>query len=326
MKPMRVLITGAAGHVGSSLVYRVAAGDLFGLQQPVILHLYDIENTLPDLKGEMMELGDCAFPLLKDVVVTTEIDEAFADVDVAFLIGAFPRRKGMERRDLLEANGKIFPAQGKALNDYANPDVRVVVVGNPANTNCLIAAKNAPDLDPSQFTALTRLDHNRGMGMLASKLGCHVTDITKFMIWGNHSNTQFPDISHALFKGKPVSDLIDFDWYENEFIPGVQQRGSEILRVRGMSSTVSAAICTIKHFKSWYYGTNDNDWVSKAVYSTGNPYGIADDLYYSFPVTCDSELAYSIVKGLEINEFCEKMMRISEKELLAERDIIRDLL
>ncbi len=326
MKPMRVLITGAAGHVGSSLVYRVAAGDLFGLQQPVILHLYDIDKMLPDLQGEMMELGDCAFPLLKDVIVTTEIDEAFGDVDFAFLVGAFPRKKGMERRDLLEANGRIFPAQGKALNDYANPDVRVVVVGNPANTNCLITAKNAPDLDPSQFTALTRLDHNRGLGMLASKLDAYVSDITKFTIWGNHSGSQFPDISHALLKGKPIKNMVDFNWYKDEFIPAVQQRGSEILRVRGMSSTVSAAICTIKHFKSWYYGTNEDDWVSKAVYSTGNPYGIADDLYYSFPVTCDSELEYSIVGGLEINEFCEKMMKLTEHELISERDVVRDLL
>ncbi len=325
MKPMRVLITGAAGRVGMSLVYRVAAGDLFGLQQPVILHLLEIESVLPSLEGEVMELKDCAFPLLKDVKITSDLEEGFGDIDVALLVGASPRKKGMERKDLLEANGKIFPAQGKALNDFARKDVRVLMVGNPSNTNTLIASKNAPDLSPKQFTSLSRLDHNRALAKLAEKTDSYVSDIKRVSVWGNHSSTQFPDLSQATIKNIPALEIVSDEWYKNVFIPGVQNRGTEILKYLGVSSSISAAICTIKQFKSWNYGTNNGDWVSKGIYSAGNPYGVDEDLFFSFPVIC-SELDFEIVSGLEMDDFSAEMIKRTEKDLLAEREVIKHLL
>lgn len=322
---MKVLITGAAGHVGMPLVYRVSAGDLFGLQQPVELKLLELESMLPALEGEVMELRDCAFPLLKDVTITSDLEEACGDVDVAFLVGASPRKKGMERKDLLEANGMIFPAQGKAINDYASKDVRVIMVGNPANTNALIACKNAPDLSPHQFTSLSRLDHNRALAMLAQETDSYVSDIKKVSIWGNHSPSQFPDLSYATVNDKSALSLVSESWYKEKFVPGVQNRGTEILRHLGVSSSISAAICTIKQFKSWYYGTNEGDWVSKGVYSAGNPYDIDEDLFFSFPVVCD-EFDFKFVEGLELDDYCIEMIRKSEKELIAERDVIKHLL
>ncbi|THB66891.1 MAG: malate dehydrogenase [Gammaproteobacteria bacterium] len=325
MKPIKVLITGAAGRVGMPLVYRVSAGDLFGLQQPVELQLLEIESMLPNLEGEVMELRDCAFPLLKDVTITSDLETAFGDIDVAFMVGASPRKKGMERKDLLEANGKIFPAQGKALNDFADKDVKVIMVGNPANTNALIVSKNAPDISPKQITSMSRLDHNRALSMLAQKTNAYVSDIKRVAIWGNHSPTQYPDLSHAIVHGKRALDLVGDDWYRDTFITGVQNRGTEILKHLGVSSSISAAICTIKHFKSWHYGTNNGDWVSKGVYSMDNPYGIDEELFFSFPVICD-EFGISIVENLKIDDFSMQMIKATEKELIAERDVVKHLL
>ena len=315
--PVRVAVTGAAGQIGYALLFRIAAGDMLGKDQPVILHLLEITPALPALNGVVMELNDCAFPTLVGVVATDDVNVAFKDVDYALLVGARPRGAGMERKDLLEANGAIFAPQGKALNAHAKRDVKVLVVGNPANTNALIAQQNAPDLDPKCFTAMVRLDHNRALSQLAEKTGTHTTDIRRVTIWGNHSSTQNPDIHHATVKGKPALELVDQAWYESSFIPTVQQRGAAIIKARGASSAASAAAAAIDHMRTWVHGTPDGDWTSMAVPSDGS-YGIAPGVIYGYPVTVKNG-AYSIVPDLEINAFSRGRMDATDKELREER-------
>jgi malate dehydrogenase len=323
-KPVTVTITGAAGQIGYALAFRVASGQLLGNDQPVNLHLLEITPTLPALQGVVMELNDCAFPLLNKVVATDDAKVAFRDSQVALLVGARPRGPGMERKDLLLANAQIFSAQGKAMNEVADRNIKVLVVGNPANTNSLIARANAPDLNPRNFTAMTRLDHNRGLSQLAEKTGAHTTDIRKFTIWGNHSSTQYPDISHTTIKGQAAKSLVDQKWVEETFIPVVQQRGAAIIKARGASSAASAAAAAIDHVHTWVKGTADGDWVSMAVPSDGS-YGIPEGVIYSYPVTTkDGE--YAIVQGLSIDEFSRKRMDLSHAELLEERDGVKDLL
>lgn len=322
--PVRVAVTGAAGQISYSLLFRIAAGDMLGKDQPVILQMLEITPALGALSGVAMELDDCAFPLLAGMVCTDDPNVAFKDADYALLVGARPRGPGMERKDLLEANAAIFSVQGKALNDHASRDVRVLVVGNPANTNALIAQRNAPDLDPRQFTAMTRLDHNRAQTQLAQKTGKTVNDVRQLTIWGNHSSTQYPDIHQADVAGANAMGLIDQAWYENDFIPTVQQRGAAIIAARGASSAASAANAAIFHVRDWALGTPDNDWVSMAVYSDGS-YGITEGLIYSFPCRCkDGE--WEIVQGLEISEFSRQKMEITEAELIEERDAVSHLL
>jgi len=321
--PVRVAVTGAAGQIGYSLLFRIASGDMLGKDQPVILQLLEITPALEALGGVVMELEDCAFPLLAGVTISDKAEEAFKDADYALLVGARPRGPGMERKDLLEANAAIFSVQGKALNDAASRDVRVLVVGNPANTNALIAQKNAPDLDPGRFTAMTRLDHNRAVAQLANKTGAHTTDIRKMIVWGNHSATQYPDISHAQVNGKPAAELVERQWYENDFIPTVQQRGAAIIKARGASSAASAASSAIDHMRTWALGTDEGDWTSMSIPSDGS-YGIAEGLIYSFPVTCKDGV-YSIVQGLEVDTFSREKMQATEKELAEERDAVKHL-
>lgn len=322
--PVRVAVTGAAGQIGYSLLFRIAAGDMLGKDQPVILQLLEITPALDALRGVVMELEDCAFPLLAGITTSDKAEEAFKDADYALLVGARPRGPGMERKDLLEANAAIFSAQGKALNDVASRDVRVLVVGNPANTNALIAQRNAPDLDPGRFTAMMRLDHNRAMAQLALKTGAHSSDIKRMIIWGNHSATQYPDISHATVKGKAAKDLVDERWLVDDFIPTVQQRGAAIIKARGQSSAASAASSAIDHMRSWALGTPNGDWVSMGIPSDGS-YGIAEGLIYSFPVTI-KDGKYEIVQGLEVSEFSRERMLLTEKELQEERDAVKHLL
>jgi malate dehydrogenase len=315
--PVRVAVTGAAGQIGYALLFRIAAGDMLGKDQPVILHLLEITPALGALEGVIMELNDCAFPLLAGTVATDDVNVAFKDVDYALLVGARPRGAGMERKDLLEANGAIFAPQGKALNARAKRDVKVLVVGNPANTNALIAQANAPDLDPKCFTAMVRLDHNRAMSQLAEKTGAHNTDIAKMIIWGNHSSTQYPDLHHATVKGKPALSLVDQAWYEGDFIPTVQQRGAAIIKARGASSAASAASAAIDHMRSWALGTTDGDWVSMGIPSDGS-YGIQPGVIYGYPVTC-KDGRYTIVQDLAINDFSRARMDATDKELREER-------
>ncbi|MBU6199544.1 MAG: malate dehydrogenase [Xanthomonadaceae bacterium] len=315
--PVRVLITGAAGQIGYALLFRIASGDMLGKDQPVILHLLEITPALPALGGVAMELNDCAFPLLAGIVCTDDVNVAAKDVDYALLVGARPRGAGMERKDLLEANGAIFAPQGKALNAHARRSVKVLVVGNPANTNSLIAQSNAPDLDPNCFTAMVRLDHNRAKSQLAEKTGTHNTDVRKMIIWGNHSSTQYPDIHHATVKGKPALSLVDQNWYEKEFIPTVQQRGAAIIKARGASSAASAAAAAVDHMRTWALGTDDGDWASMGIPSDGS-YGIAPGVIYGYPVTCKNG-KFSIVQGLEINAFSRARMDATDKELREER-------
>jgi len=322
--PVRVAVTGAAGQIGYALLFRIAAGDMLGPDQPVILHLLEITPALPALNGVVMELDDCAFPLLAGVVATDDANVAFKDVDYALLVGARPRGPGMERKDLLSANGAIFGPQGKALNAHARRDVKVLVVGNPANTNALIAQANAPDLDPKCFTAMVRLDHNRAKGQLAAKAGAHNTDVRKMIIWGNHSSTQYPDIHHATVKGEPALSLVDQAWYEKEFIPTVQQRGAAIIKARGASSAASAASAAIDHLHSWALGTAEGDWVSMGIPSDGS-YGIKPGVIYGYPVTCRNG-KYEIVQGLEINDFSRARMDATDKELREERTAVAHLL
>lgn len=321
--PVRVAVTGAAGQIGYSLLFRIAAGDMLGKDQPVILQLLEITPALEALGGVVMEIEDCAFPLVHGITTSDKADVAFKDADVALLVGARPRGPGMERKDLLEANAAIFSAQGKALNDVASRDVKVLVVGNPANTNALIAQKNAPDLDPGRFTAMTRLDHNRALAQLAGKTGSHSTEIKRMTIWGNHSATQYPDISQTLIAGKPAADQVDRSWYENDFIPTVQQRGAAIIKARGASSAASAAGSAIDHVRSWTLGTEDGDWTSMAIPSDGS-YGISEGLIYSFPVTCNNG-KYEIVQGLELDDFSREKMQATEQELIEERDAVKHL-
>jgi malate dehydrogenase len=324
---MRVAVTGAAGQIGYSLLFRIASGEMLGKDQPVILQLLEIpdEKAQKALKGVIMELDDCAFPLLERVVPTADPKVAFKDVDVALLVGARPRGPGMERKDLLEANGKIFGPQGQALSEGASRDVKVLVVGNPANTNCLIAMKNAPQLKPANFTAMMRLDHNRSLSQIAQKLGKPVSTVRKMIVWGNHSATQYPDIFQAEVEGKKVWPMInDMNWLEKEFIPTIQQRGAAIIQARGLSSAASAASAAMDHVRNWIYGTPDGDWVSMGLPADGS-YGIPEGVIYGYPATC-RDGRYQIVQGLEISEFSKARMQASLKELQEERDAIKQLL
>src|SRR4051812_46000282 len=322
--PVRVAITGAAGQIGYSLLYRVANGDLLGADQPIILQLLEITPALGALQGVVMELEDCAFPLVHGVVQTDDPNVAFGDVNVGLLVGSRPRTKGMERKDLLEANGAIFTVQGKALADNAAADVKILVVGNPANTNCLIAMNNAKGIAPERFTAMTRLDHNRAVAQLAAKTGSMVTDVKKMTIWGNHSATQYPDIFHAEVGGKNASELVnDQGWLEKDFIPTVQQRGAAIIEARGSSSAASAANAAVDHVRDWAQGTADGDWVSMAIRSDGS-YGVAEGLISSFPVTTSGG-KISIVQGLDIDEFSRGRIDASVAELAEERETVAGL-
>ncbi len=323
-EPVRIAITGAAGQIGYQLCFRIASGGMFGPNQPVILQLLEIPPAIDALKGVVMELEDAAFPLLHGIVATTDLDEGFKDTDYAILVGAKPRGPGMERADLLAENGKIFGPQGKSLNAVASRDVKVLVVGNPANTNALIAQANAPDLPPENFNAMTRLDHNRALAQLADKTGQHHTLIKQMIIWGNHSSTQYPDLHHTLVGGKPALDTVDQKWYESVFIPTVQQRGAAIIKARGASSAASAASAAIDHIRDWALGTDGDDWVSMAVPSDGS-YGIEPGVIYSFPCTCENG-QWKIVPDLEIDDFSRERMDATDKELREEREAVKALL
>ncbi len=323
-QPARVAITGAAGQIGYQLIFRIASGQLLGADRPISLHLLEITPALGALDGVVMELRDCAFPLLHDVVATDQPEEAFDGADFALLVGARPRGPGMERKDLLSANAAIFSVQGKAMNGHASSDVRVLVVGNPANTNALIASSNAPRLDSRQFTAMTRLDHNRAISQLAAKTDSHPTDVRRMTIWGNHSATQYPDLGHATVAGQPAKGLVDDAWVRDDFIPTVQQRGAAIIKARGASSAASAASAAIDHFNTWVHGTAEGDWASMAIPSDGS-YGVREGVFYSFPVTCTGG-AYAVVQGLDIDAFRRQKMQATEKELFEERDGVADLL
>ena len=323
-QPLNVAITGAAGQIGYALAFRVASGAMLGPDQPLNLHLLEISAALPSLNGVLMELQDCAFATLNKVVATDDAKVAFRDCDVALLVGARPRGPGMERKDLLRANAQIFSAQGRALDEVARRSVRVLVVGNPANTNALIASHNAPGIDRRRFTAMTRLDHNRALSQLAEKTGTHVNDVRHVTIWGNHSATQYPDISHALVKGKPAKSLVDQAWLEQSFIPTVQQRGAAVIKARGASSAASAASAAIDHVRLWMSGTSQDDWTSMAVPADGS-YGIAEGVVYSYPVTCKGG-DYQIVQGLSIDEFSRTRMQATEAELREEREGVKELL
>ena len=323
--PVRVTITGAAGQIGYAALFRVANGDMLGYDQPVILQLLDLPQAQGALQGVKMELEDCAFPLLEQIITTDDAKVAFKDADFALLIGARPRSKGMERKDLIEANGAIFSVQGKVINDYASRNIKVLVVGNPANTNALITMKNAPDIDPRNFTAMTRLDHNRAIAQVALKLSQANRDVSKMIIWGNHSSTQFPDLSHAQVGGRAVSDLLtDKEWVGREFIPVVQKRGAAVIEARGLSSAASAASAAIAHVHDWALGTPAGDWVSMSIPSDGS-YGIPEGVIYSYPVTC-SNGQYEIVQGLTITEQDRKFMQVSLDELHEERAVVAGLL
>lgn len=324
--PVRIAVTGAAGNIAYALLFRIAAGDMLGKDQPVILQLLEIPQAMSALGGVVMELQDCAFPLLHGVTTSDDANVAFADADYALLVGSKPRGPGMERSDLLKDNGKIFTAQGKALNAHAARSVKVLVVGNPANTNALIASANAPDLPRAQFTAMTRLDHNRATALLAEKLGLHHSEIRKMTIWGNHSATQYPDISNALVgaKAERAQEMVEQKWLEQEFIPTVQQRGAAIIKARGASSAASAASAAIDHMRDWVLGSRSDDWVSMAICSDGS-YGIEEGLMYSFPVTCAGG-AYQVVSGLTISDFSRAKMDATQQELQEERDAVRELL
>ena len=323
--PVRVAVTGAAGQIGYSLLFRIASGSMLGPDQPVILQMLEITPALEGLRGVAMELEDCAFPLLAGMVQSDDPDVAFGDVDVALLVGAMPRKEGMERSDLLSANGGIFKPQGEALSRSAQRDVKVLVVGNPANTNALIAQSNAKDLDPRRFTAMTRLDHNRAIAQLAAKAGVHGTAVTKMTIWGNHSATQYPDVVHANVNGQPAFSAVGADqaWLEGDFIPTVQQRGAAIIKARGLSSAASAANAALDHVRSWVLGTPEDDWVSMGVVSDGS-YGTPEGVISSFPCTAkDGE--YEIVQGLDIDDFSRSRIDASHAELVDERDAVKDL-
>lgn len=323
-KAVRVAVTGAAGQISYSIIFRIASGDMLGPDQPIILQLLEIPPIMKALEGVVMELKDGAFPLVAGISASDDVNAVFKDTDYAILIGSRPRGPGMERADLLEGNATIFSTQGKALNSNANPDVKVLVVGNPANTNALITLKNAPDLKPENITCMTRLDHNRALALLAEKTESHTTEIKKLSVWGNHSPTQYPDISFATINGKAAMSMVSDDWNTKEFIPAVQQRGAAIIKARGASSAASAASAAVDHMRSWILGTG-GEWTSMGVYSAGNPYGIDEGLMYSFPVTCERG-EWKIVEKLEISDFSRERIKKTEDELLSERDIIRHLL
>ena len=322
--PVRVAVTGAAGQISYSLLFRIAAGQMLGEDQPVILQMLEITPALNALNGVAMELDDCAFPLLAGMVCTDDPNVAFKDADYALLVGARPRGPGMERKDLLAANAAIFSVQGKAINDHASRDIKVLVVGNPANTNALIAQRNAPDINPRQFTAMMRLDHNRAMTQLAQKTGKTINDVNKVIIWGNHSATQYPDIHNTTVDGVNAMGLIDQEWYENDFIPTVQQRGAAIINARGASSAASAANAAIFHMRDWALGTPEGDYVTMGVYSDGS-YGIEAGLIYGYPCVCKNG-DWTVVQGIEISDFSRAKMSATETELKEERDAVADLL
>ena len=322
--PVRVTVTGAAGQISYSLLFRIAAGQMLGPDQPVILQLLEITPAMQALEGVVMEIDDCAFPLVAGIETSDNANVAFKDANYAMLVGARPRGPGMERADLLAANGGIFKEQGKAINDSASRDIKVVVVGNPANTNAWTCMRSAPDIDPRNFTSMTRLDHNRAMAQLAQKTSSTVSDIRRVTIWGNHSTTQYPDLSGATVKGKPALDAVDRGWYENDYIPSVAKRGAAIINARGASSAASAANAALEHIRDWVAGTADGDWTSMGIVSDGS-YGIDAGLIYSFPVTCaDGE--YAIVQDLPIDDFSRGRMVATEKELKEERDAVQALL
>ncbi len=323
-QPLKVTITGAAGNIGYALAFRVASGEMFGPEQPVILRLLEITPSLSSLNGVGMELEDCAFPLLHDIVLSDDPKIGFRDTDYAILIGAKPRGKGMERKDLILENARIFSAQGRSINEHASRDVRVTVVGNPANTNALIASANAPDLDVSQFTAMTRLDHNRAKGQLANKTNSLVADIKRMTIWGNHSMTQYPDISNCTIGDTPAYDLVSRDWAIDHMIPRIQRRGAEIIEARGLSSAASAADAVVNHVHDWAVGTEEGDWASMSVMSDGS-YGVSEGLMFSMPVICKNN-SYEVVRDLDIDELSVERIKLSENELLEERSMIEDLL
>lgn len=323
-QPVRVTVTGAAGQIGYALVFRIASGAMLGDDQPVILQMLDITPAMEALEGVKMELEDCAFPLLAGIVCTDDPNAAFKNADYALLVGARPRGPGMERKDLLEANAAIFSVQGKAINDHASRNIKVLVVGNPANTNALITQRNAPDINPQNFTAMTRLDHNRAKTQIALKTGTTVNDVTNMTIWGNHSATQYPDLFNAKVNGKAAISLVDQAWYESTFIPVVQQRGAAIIKARGASSAASAANAAIGHMRSWALGTDGDDWVSMGVLSDGS-YGIQKGLIYSFPCRCCNG-EWTIVQGVEVGEFSRAKMSATEQELAEERDAVKHLL
>ena len=323
--PLRVAITGAAGNIGYALLFRLAAGDAFGKEQPIILQLLEITPALKALEGVAMELRDSAFPLLADIVLTDDVGQAFDGVNYAFLVGSKPRGKGMERSDLIRDNGPIFVGQGRALNERAASDVRVLVVGNPANTNALIAMNNAPDIPRDRFTAMTRLDHNRALSQLAEKAGGAVRDIQKMTVWGNHSTTMYPDISHTTVGGRPASELASEEWLRDTFIPTVAKRGAAIIEARGQSSAASAASAAIDHMRDWHSGTQGDDWISMAVPSEMGDYGIADNLIFSYPVRVNNG-TIEVINGLEWSDFAQEKIRASEAELLEEREVVANLL
>jgi len=323
-RPLRVAVTGAAGQIGYSLLFRIASGEMLGKDQPVILQLLDITPALAAMNGVVMELDDCAFPLLQSIVATDDPKVAFRDADVALLVGARPRSKGMERKDLLEANGAIFTTQGRALSEVASRDVKVLVVGNPANTNCLIAMRNAKELKPANFSAMMRLDHNRSLTQVAQKVGKPVASVRKLTVWGNHSATQYPDLYTAEADGKKVASLVDQAWIENDFIPTIQKRGAAIIEARGLSSAASAANAAMDHVRDWIDGTREGDWVSMGIPSDGS-YGIPAGVIYGYPVTCRNG-AYQVVPGIDVSEFSRARMQATLKELHEERDSIQHLL
>ena len=320
--PVSVTVTGAAGQIGYALLFRIAAGEMFGIEQPVVLRLLEIPPAMNALRGVVMELDDCAFPLVRDIVVTDQPESAFEGADYALLVGSRPRGPGMERKELIEVNAKIFSVQGKALNNHASKDVKVLVVGNPANTNCLIAMRNAPDIDCRQFTAMTRLDHNRAIAQLSRKTNAPVEEIKTLAIWGNHSTTMFPDITAATVSGERAMDLVDMAWYKNAFIPAIQQRGAEIINARGSSSAASAANAAIDHMRDWVAGTDSI--VSIGVFGEG-AYDTKDELIFSFPCTC-KDGSWDIVSDWELNEFSREKLTVTEQELIEERDAILHLL
>ncbi len=322
--PVRVTVTGAAGQISYSLLFRIASGQMLGENQPVILQMLEITPALEALKGVAMELDDCAFPQLVGMVCTDDPNVAFKDADYALLVGARPRGPGMERKDLLEANAAIFSVQGKAISDNASKDIKVLVVGNPANTNALIAQRNAPNIDPRQFTAMMRLDHNRAKTQIAQKTGKMINAVTGMLVWGNHSATQYPDLHQVHISGESAMSLVDQAWYEEDFIPTVQQRGAAIIKARGASSAASAANAAIDHMRDWALGTPTDDWVSMGVLSDGS-YGITEGLIYSFPCVCKNG-DWKIVQGLEVNEFSRSKMIATEQELIEERDAVKHLL
>jgi malate dehydrogenase len=323
-QPVRVTVTGAAGQIGYALLFRIASGAMLGNDQPVILHLLDITPAMEALEGVKMELDDCAFPLLSGVVCTDDPNVGFKDSDYALLVGARPRGPGMERKDLLEANAAIFSVQGKAIDQNASKNIRVLVVGNPANTNALITQRNAPSIPATNFTAMMRLDHNRAKSQLATKTDKAVTDVKNMTVWGNHSATQYPDLSNTTVDGTPALDLVEQDWYENDYIPTVAQRGAAIIKARGASSAASAANAAIDHMHDWALGTDGDDWVSMGIYSDGS-YGITKGLIYSFPCRCNNG-EWEIVQGLNVSDFSQDRMKATETELTEERDAVAHLL